>query len=225
MPLLIAEIGNLHDGNLKTAKEMIRIAKESGADLVKSQAFLAKDLNGSMPKDFYKKCEFTFDEHLELIYYADEVLKIPMFNSIFSTEYEDLNLHQTFIKIAGGQSSNKDYVNKRDTFRAIISLKENSYLPQLKRARVLHVSDYLTTCPNLERIRFLSELYKRPCGYSDHTVGIDTAINAVKVWDANVIEKHFTLTRDIKFKGKQFRDAIHAALPKELETLAKTINK
>ena len=45
MTKLIAEIGWNHMGNLKIAKQMIKSAKNSGADYVKTQIFDTKYLN------------------------------------------------------------------------------------------------------------------------------------------------------------------------------------
>ena len=41
---LIAEIGQNHNGDLDLAKELIRLAKESGADVAKFQVYDAKEL-------------------------------------------------------------------------------------------------------------------------------------------------------------------------------------
>ena len=38
-PIIIAEIGVNHDGNILKAKKLINIAKKSGADYVKLQTF------------------------------------------------------------------------------------------------------------------------------------------------------------------------------------------
>ena len=39
---IVAEIGVNHEGNLKKAEEMIKLAKESGVDAVKFQTFKAE---------------------------------------------------------------------------------------------------------------------------------------------------------------------------------------
>ena len=39
MVLIIAEIGVNHNGDIKTAKKLIEIAAEAGADIVKFQTF------------------------------------------------------------------------------------------------------------------------------------------------------------------------------------------
>jgi len=43
-PLIIAEVGINHNGNLETAIEMIHVAKNVGADVVKFQTFKAKEI-------------------------------------------------------------------------------------------------------------------------------------------------------------------------------------
>jgi len=219
--MLIAEIGNNHLGDMNKAKELIRAAHESGADVVKSQAFLARDItSGSMPKEFYRQCEFSFHQYVELIRYAQEI-GTDLFYSIFSRALEPLMIHQRYHKIAGAQSAvGFNFVEKKDADNVLVSVKEGSKKPDLKRARILHVSEYLTTFPGLKNIDLLSEYYGRQAGYSDHTVGIDACIQAIEIHGANVIEKHFTTTRDIFFGGVQYRDAIHAALPEELSQLS-----
>lgn len=64
---------------------------------------------------------------------------------------------------------------------------------------LLHcVSKY--PCPpedlNLGTIAFLSGRYDIPVGFSDHSIGIDSAIAAVAL-GAKVIEKHFSFSRDL----------------------------
>lgn len=221
--IFIAEVGNNHQGDLNSAKEHIRIASCSGADLVKLQAFDAKDIQGSMPRGFYQKCQFSFNEYLELIAYGNHI-GIPVFYSIFSHQYEELWGHQKFHKWAAKQVR-EDYrrVERSDATNVFVSVPEGVSRPHLKYSQVLHVSDYLTKDPNLEQITELSDWYGRQVGYSDHTIGIGYAVSAACDYGANVIEKHFTLSRDIVFEGKQFRDAVHSALPKEFESMVISI--
>jgi N,N'-diacetyllegionaminate synthase len=222
--VLIAEIGNCHLGNKKTFKDMIRIAKECGATMVKSQAFLAKDINGSFPPEFYKMCQFTYEEYLEMIWWAKEIIGIDIFYSIFSKKLDPMKYNQRWHKYADSQVKSKlREIEKNDAMNLIVSVPEISVKPKLEHAYVMHVSNYLTNAPALENIRLLKEYYDRPVGYSDHTVGIDWCEIAYKEYGACIIEKHFTLTRNIYYDNKQYRDAIHSATPDELCVLAKRV--
>jgi N,N'-diacetyllegionaminate synthase len=53
-PYCIAEVGINHNGNLDYAFQMIKVAKESGADAVKFQTFKASEFCGSQQKFSYK---------------------------------------------------------------------------------------------------------------------------------------------------------------------------
>lgn len=222
--VLIAEIGNCHLGNLDKAKELVRAAKDCGADLCKSQAFIGKDIkHGSMPKSFYRKCELTFEQYVELIEYGEQI-GIDVFYSIFSRNVEQLIFHQKWHKIAGIQTMQGfNHIEKKDTDRVFVSIPEGGRKPKLEHCHIMHVSAYLTYYPGLQNIDHLTEIYGRQCGYSDHTIGITHPIKAVKEYGANVIEKHFTLDKDIQYLGQLYRDAVHSSLPQEFEKLAKEI--
>ncbi|KKT27094.1 MAG: N-acetylneuraminate synthase [Parcubacteria group bacterium GW2011_GWA2_43_9b] len=68
-----------------------------------------------------------------------------------------------------------------------------------KRVALLHcVSKY--PCPpeelHLKTIEFFKECFDMPIGFSDHSLGIDSALAAVTM-GATVIEKHFSMSRDL----------------------------
>lgn len=221
--MIIAEIGNNHFGDFNTAKTMIRIAKNSGATLVKLQAFQAEDIKvGSMTRDFYKQCEFSFQQYVELIHYGDDI-GVPVFYSIFSKSLEKLGWHESFHKIAHSQVSplNVNLLKETDSGKTFVSMKRGAFMPDLKHSTVMFVSDYLEEKPDLEEINLLRKHYGRRCGYSDHTEGPESAIKAIKEFGACVVEKHFTLEKNIKFGSNVFRDTVHGALPYELEYIAK----
>ena len=44
-PVLIAEIGINHEGSLKLAKEMARLAVENGADIIKHQTHIVEEMS------------------------------------------------------------------------------------------------------------------------------------------------------------------------------------
>jgi len=199
------------------------VAMNSGADIVKLHAFKAEDVDGIMPQGFYKKCEFTFQQYLELINYGIDI-GIDVFYTIFSTELNSLRHAQKWQKWESEQLQ-KHYttIKKDDNYNVFIGLKDRGLKPEMKNAKMMHVSDCLTETPLLDQIEFLSEYYGRPVGYSDHTLGICNCMDAVNNYGAIFIEKHLTMTRNIYYNGKQYKDAIHSALPWEMESLAREI--
>jgi len=119
---VIAEIGHNHQGSLETAKEMFRVAKESGADAVKLQK---RDNRSLFTKAGYNKpyenpnsYGATYGEHREflefggieyktLMDYADEI-GITMFSTAFDFNSADFlaKLDIPIYKIASGDLKN-----------------------------------------------------------------------------------------------------------------------
>lgn len=221
--MLIAEIGNNHFGEISRACELIRVAKESGADLVKSQAFLSKDLShGSMPREFYDKCQFTFDQYVYLIKYAKSI-GIDLFYSIWSKELEALVYHQNWHKIPARFVFQKEMIwtEQRDSLKTIISVPSQCALPRIRNAHILWACEYLDPDPNMKHLDFLSKHYERSIGFSCHSVGIQNCCSAIKFFGSQIIEKHFMLKEcaNFNFKGTVFRDTQHATLPHDFSKI------
>ena len=58
-PLVIAEIGNNHNGQIKLGKELIKKAKESGANAVKFQARFLEDLYIDLSDKYLNETDFS----------------------------------------------------------------------------------------------------------------------------------------------------------------------
>jgi N-acetylneuraminate synthase/sialic acid synthase len=119
---VIAEIGHNHQGNLETAKEMFRVAKECGANAVKLQK---RDNRELYTKELYNKpydhensygttygehrdaLELGWDEYQELKQYAQEI-DITMFSTAFDFSSVDFleKLDVPAFKIASGDLKN-----------------------------------------------------------------------------------------------------------------------
>ena len=227
MKLLIAEIGNNHFGDIELYKEHIAAAIESGADLVKGQAFKAVDLTGgSMDPSFYSKCQLDEEILIELIRYA-RLLGGDMFFSIFSSGFKELKKFQKWDKYSASQVEKMatPELISRDKRRVIMSVPKGKYVPHLRYANLLHVSDYLTDRPNLKRIKEMRTVLGKPIGYSDHTIGIQACLTAISDYGSNIIEKHFTLEKSKEWRGVVFRDTVHGCLPDELKEIAKELKE
>lgn len=72
---------------------------------------------------------------------------------------------------------------------------------------------------NLRAMRTMAEAFAVPVGYSDHTLGIEIALAATAL-DASIIEKHFTLDRQLP--GPDHRASLE---PPELQAMIAGIRK
>jgi len=137
---IIAEAGVNHNGNLKIAKKMIEIAKNSGADAVKFQSFRSELVvsENALKADYQKKnfssdneyqlsmlqkLEIHQEEHYELKDYCNEKGIIFM-STPFDHKSIDLlvNMDMDIFKIPSGEITNLPHLRK------IGSLKKNVIL-------------------------------------------------------------------------------------------------
>lgn len=251
-PLLIAEIGNSHFGDIKRARGLILQAASSGADLVKLQA-IDETQTGSMPQGFYRQCAFSTDQYRELIDFGEQH-NIPVFYTLVSRKHDALYMVQKYFKVAGAWSSFM-YSKMRETeasFQTAICLGEfkqfiefmngmpvfasvpEDALPIAKdydKAGFipLFVSKYFTAktgsyefLENIELLKSYIGMESR-YGYSDHTIGIKACEIAIKRYGCTVIEKHFTDKKNQAWNGHIFRDTVFAADNGELEQIAKLL--
>lgn len=115
---VIAEVGHNHQGNLETAKEMFRVAKECGADAVKLQKrdnrrlytesmynkpYDHQNSFGSTYGEHREALEFGWAEYTELMAFARE-LGLTMFSTAFDFPSADFlaELDIPAFKIASG---------------------------------------------------------------------------------------------------------------------------
>jgi len=81
-----------------------------------------------------------------------------------------------------------------DAVNAILSIR-----PDKSKLIILHCTSSYPTSPenvNLRKIQALKERYQTLIGFSDHTEGWESAVQAVTL-GAKVIEKHFTLDKNL----------------------------
>jgi N-acetylneuraminate synthase/N,N'-diacetyllegionaminate synthase len=213
---IIAEAGINHNGNLATAKKMIKKAADSGADAIKFQTIIPEELfsekENSTLFDMSKDWILSKNDHIELKKFAQKN-KILFFSTPFGIKSAKLlnELKIPIIKIASGEITNHElisYIAKMG--RPIILSTGMSEISEIKSAvkiikshkchfAILHcISSYPTTITdcNLATIPYLEKLFKVPVGFSDHTEGLEASLAAVSL-GASVIEKHFTLDKNM----------------------------
>lgn len=224
-PLVIAEIGNCHEGNLEVALELVERAREAGADFAKFQAGTAVGF-ARLPEDVerYKKYELGKAGYLKLAWRAWDIGIIPMF-SIWGEGFDDLMMPPFLWRKIAARQCTADTINRWQSPETFISIPhwftEGDILAlNITTGIPMHcVTEYPATDPMLNRILKLAQWTGLPAGFSDHTIGIENAITAVKQAHAIAIEKHFTLSHDFG----PLRDHQLAATPSELKALVEAV--
>ncbi|SNR14893.1 N,N'-diacetyllegionaminic acid synthase [Tenacibaculum jejuense] len=186
--------------------------------------------------EMLKKLELSHEDHLELISYCKEK-GIEFFSTAFDVDGIDYleSLDFRLYKIPSGEITNYPYIksiaqkrkpvivstgmcNLSEIEQAIKILIENG----LSRSEItiLHCNtEYPTPMKdvNLKAMKTIEKAFGVKVGYSDHTLGIEVPIAAVAL-GATVIEKHFTLDRNLP--GPDHRASLE---PQELKDMVYAI--
>lgn len=186
--------------------------------------------------EMLKKLEMPKKWHYDLIKYADS-LGVKFLSTGFDEESIDFldSINIDLFKIASGEITNKPFLehiakkkkpiivstgmaNLAEVQAAIEILQNNG--TQKKSITILHCNtEYPTPMldVNLKAMLTLKEAFEVNIGYSDHTLGIEVPIAAVAL-GAKVIEKHFTLNKDME--GPDHKASLD---PLELKQMVKSI--
>ena len=205
--LIIAECGINHNGDFDTAKKLIEVSVDAGADLIKFQTYF-----GRFPD--LKHVEFTHEEWKELFEYClllgKEWISTPFDEP--AVEFLDELGQQTW-KIPSNPAVVKEYsllkkiAKLKNCKRVFLStgissmaeIKEILEIFKHKSLILFHcVSKYPTPIEgvNLHRIHQLNKKFGVPVGFSDHSVSVSVPAQAVKL-GAIAVEKHITLSHDM----------------------------
>ena len=191
---------------------------------------------GDSQFEMLKKLELTHENHEELLEYCQRK-NIMFFSTGFDLDSLSYlkSLGFNLAKIPSGEITNLPYLRKiasdfdhvimstgmaniKEIEEAIQALVEAGLDKQ--RLTILHCNtEYPTPMVdvNLKAMLHIKDIFDVNVGYSDHTLGIEIPTAAVAL-GATVIEKHFTLSRDMSGPD-------HAASlePDELKAMVKAI--
>lgn len=235
---IIAEAGSNHDQKIEQAKQLIDVAAASAADAVKFQLFTAEGLVGKDHPAYerVKKAEMPREWLHELVDYCEKK-KILFMATPFDREAVDLltEINTPLFKWASSETTNLPLltyaaVQKKpillatgmcdmaDVQDAITVLNEN----RIEDIVLLQCVSVYPTEPkdvNLRVMDTFRQAFQYPIGLSDHSLGIGIPIAAV-ARGACVIEKHFTLSRNLKGP-----DHSYAIEPDELKQMVRHIRE
>ena len=250
--IIIAEAGVNHNGDIETAKRLIDVASDAGADYVKFQTFKAETIVSQNAKkanyqikntndndtqfEMLKNLELSNSDHEILINYCKKK-NIQFFSTAFDLDGVDYldSLGLKMFKIPSGEITNYPYlqaVAKKNKpiilstgMATLLEIEEALNILLKNGAKkeeviILHCnSAYPTPIEdvNLKAMLSIRDAFGVKIGYSDHSEGIEVSIAAVAL-GAIVIEKHFTLDRNMK--GPDHGASLE---PHELKDMVKSI--
>ncbi len=229
-PLIVAEIGARY-APMEIMRQMVRAAKDSGADYVKFQTYTAETItspdatftmeSGEIKSqyDYFKSTELTKDDHIAL----DQECRANNIGWFSTPSHEsDLGMLETFNPIAYKTGSddltNTPFLRKiAEKGRPVIVSTGMSTLAEIECAVnaihkagnphivLLHCVVSYPSRPedaNLRAINTLQRAFGLPVGLSDHTQDEFTSVLATQL-GACMIEKHFTLDHSLKLPDHQ----------------------
>lgn len=221
---IIAEIGINHNGSIKLAKKLIAGAASAGADYVKFQSYITKeivDLKSPLANyqkkqkvksqfELLKKYELSYNDHIELIKYSKKK-KIKFLSSPFDIKSCNWlkNLGLKSIKIPSGEITNFQLLNEVSrSFQNIFLSTGMSNLKEIKDAYkilnknkkkniiLMHCTSMYPVNPENVNLNFLKRInFTKKIGFSDHSLGFIASIMSL-AYGVCLIEKHITLNKN-----------------------------
>lgn len=222
-PLVIAEIGINHGGNLEVAKTMILAAAQSGCELVKHQTHILEDEMTEDAKsifppnadmsiwDVMASCSLSLDDEIALKSYA-ESLGLIYISTPFSRKAADFlnEIGVEAFKIGSGECDNLPLVRHISSFGKPVIMSTGMQTIETIRASVevldasgveyalLECTNLYPSPPEIVSLRGVVELKRAfpnaVIGFSDHSIGPEMALASIPL-GACILERHFTDTR------------------------------
>jgi sialic acid synthase SpsE len=249
MPLIIAEIGINHNGNLETAKRMADLALYSGADVIKHQTHVVSDemsheadlmkvkYIGKSIYELMKNCALSEVDEFKLKKYVEKKGGIFL-STPFSRAAADrlAKFNVPAFKIGSGECNNYPLIEHICKFKKpiILSTGMNSIKEVKESVKIirkfkipyalLHTTNIYPTPFHLVRLEAMRELQENfsdaIIGLSDHTVNNLACYGAIAM-GASIIERHFT--DNIRRKGPDIKNSMTPKSCKELVQASKIL--
>lgn len=241
--LVIAEIGNNHEGSLELAERLIHLAADAKADAVKFQTIVPEKLVSPaqteriaqlrrlcLPLEAFARLQRVAEEagvlFLSTPFDCESVALLNPMVPAFKVASGDNDFFPLLEAIAGTGKPVLLSTGMADlaavaAARACLEAAWRAHDLSGQLALLHCVSSYPTPMEeaNLGAIATLAGSGV-PAGYSDHTLGIDACVLAVPL-GARIIEKHFTIDKAYS----SFRDHQLSADPAEFATMVRRIRE
>jgi N-acetylneuraminate synthase len=241
-PLVIAEIGINHGGDLAVAKEMVRLAAGAGCEMIKHQTHIIADEMTEEAKQIFppnadvsiwevmEACALGLDEEAELKRYT-ESLGMIWISTPFSRAAADFleTLDVPAYKIGSGEADNLPLIRHIarkgkpvilstgmqtiETIRASVAILDQAGIDYA----LLECTNLYPSPPEIVSLRGVTDLKetfpKAVVGFSDHSIGPEMALASVAL-GASILERHYTDSR-----YRKGPDIINSMDPAELRFL------
>ena len=241
-PLVIAEIGINHGGDLEVAKNMVRLAALSGCECVKHQTHIVEDEMTDEAKqifppnadvsiwDVMAQCALSREDEAELKRYTEE-LGLIYISTPFSRAAADFleTLDVPAYKIGSGEADNLPLIRHIarkgkpvimstgmqtiETLRESVQILEDAGIEYA----LLECTNLYPSPPEIVSLQGVTDLKNAfpnaVVGFSDHSIGPEMALASVAL-GAFILERHYTDTR-----YRKGPDIINSMDPAELRFL------
>jgi sialic acid synthase SpsE len=238
-PLVIAEIGINHGGDLTVAKEMVRLAAGAGCEMIKHQTHIIEDEMTEEAKSIFppnadvsiwhvmERCSLSQEDERELKRYSEE-LGMIWISTPFSRAAADFleELDVPAYKIGSGEADNLPLIRHIarkgkpiimstgmqtiETLRASVQILEESGVDYA----LLECTNLYPSPAEIVSLRGVTDLKtafpNAVVGFSDHSIGPEMALASVAL-GACILERHYTDTR-----YRKGPDIINSMDPSEL---------
>ncbi|HEX4450468.1 MAG TPA: N-acetylneuraminate synthase family protein [Kofleriaceae bacterium] len=238
--LVVAEIGNNHEGNFEVAGRMVDAAADAGVDAVKFQTFQTRLFTSQAdPARFERlsKFELLQDQFAQLERRARARGLIFLSTPLDLVSARFLEPLVDVFKVASGDNDFWPLIAQLcATGKPLIISTGLADLAHIARVaefvRAAGAGDRLAllqcVCAypappgevNLRAIPRMAAELGVPIGWSDHTLGPDACLAAAAI-GARIIEKHFTLDKNLS----SFRDHQLSADPAEMRQIVDGVRR
>lgn len=222
-PLVIAEIGINHGGDLNVAKDMVRMARDAGCECVKHQTHIVEDEMTEEAKQIFppnadksiwhvmEDCALSRDDEAALKKFTEDAGMIYISTPFSRAAADFLNeLDVPGYKIGSGEADNLPLIRHIAAFGKPVIMSTGMQTIETIKDSVAIIDDAgidyaLLECTNLYpsppeivSLRGVTDLIaafpNAHVGFSDHSIGPEMALASVAL-GACILERHFTDSR------------------------------